>query len=228
MMHLVLSSDAAVSALAGGAVLGVSTITKLVINGNILGISGIVNGLCGVLVEPTSGPWGWRVAFTAGFLVAGAVLRAAAPQTLQALPDAMGWVRVVSAGALVGLGSSLGNGCTSGHGISGITRLSPRSIAATATFMATGILTASLSAASSAFTTTTATAEPAEPYPRTAILQQFAICLTARPSLTGCLRLQAARGRLRKRGRRCPYHPAGRPDCLRMDGLNHPHRPSCE
>lgn len=184
-MHLVLDGDAAAAALAGGTVLGAATIAKLVINGNILGISGIVNGLCGVLVDgpEKAGPWGWRVAFASGFIAAGGLLRVVAPQTLQAIPVSMSWLRVLSAGALVGSGSSLGNGCTSGHGISGITRISPRSIAATAAFMATGALTASLSTASAAFTALSQAADAAGPP------MQAATAITASAVLVGSIGL---------------------------------------
>jgi uncharacterized membrane protein YedE/YeeE len=151
-MDINMNADAAIAALCGGAVLGGATIVKLAVNGNILGISGIVNGMCSVVAKPGAAePWRWRLAFLAGFVLAGGVLRTVAPATLQPLPVSMTWLHVGGAGALVGFGSSLGGGCTSGHGISGLTRLSVRSIAAVATFMATGILTASVFATSDLF-----------------------------------------------------------------------------
>lgn len=154
-MELHLTMDGAVAAAAGGAVLGAATMLKLAVNGNILGISGIVNGVCSNLVSRDSSPWLWRVVFASGFVGGGAVLRSVAPGTLQALPASMSWARVVGAGALVGFGTSMGNGCTSGHGISGLTRISVRSVAATATFMASAACTASLSATSDLFPATT-------------------------------------------------------------------------
>ena len=154
-MEVQLAMDGAVAAAAGGVVLGTATMLKLAVNGNILGISGIVNGVCGNLVSRDSSPWYWRIVFASGFVGAGAVLRAAAPATLQALPQSMSWARVICAGALVGFGTSMGNGCTSGHGISGLTRVSARSAVATAVFMTSAALTASLTAASDFFAATT-------------------------------------------------------------------------
>ena len=151
-MELQLTYDGAVAAAAGGAVLGAATMLKLAVNGNILGISGIVNGVCSNLVSKTSSPWFWRVVFASGFIAGGAVLREVRPGTLQALPATMTWARVLGAGVLVGFGTSMGNGCTSGHGISGLTRVSVRSIAATATFMATAAATASITKTSDYFT----------------------------------------------------------------------------
>ncbi len=151
-MELHLTMDGAVAAAAGGAVLGAATMMKLAVNGNILGISGIVNGVCSNLVSRNSSPWFWRVVFASGFVGGGALLRSVAPGTLQALPATMSWARVIGAGALVGFGTSMGNGCTSGHGISGLTRISVRSVAATATFMASAACTASLGATSDLFT----------------------------------------------------------------------------
>jgi uncharacterized protein len=158
IMDLQMTMDGAVAAMAGGAVLGTATMVKLAVNGNILGISGIVNGICGTLVSRSSSPWYWRAVFTLGFLAAGMVLRAVAPEALQALPTSMSWARIVLAGALVGLGTSMGNGCTSGHGISGLTRLSKRSVVATATFMTSAACTASITATSGYFPTATADA----------------------------------------------------------------------
>lgn len=151
-MQLNMELDTAVAALCGGAVLGVATVVKLGVNGNILGISGIVNGITVVVAKPgPAEPWLWRLTFLVGFLIAGAVLRALAPETLQPLPAEMTVARVVCAGGLVGFGTSLGCGCTSGHGISGLTRFSPRSLAATMTFMGAGFLSASLSGSSAFF-----------------------------------------------------------------------------
>lgn len=151
-MELHMEAETAVAALCGGAVLGVATVVKLSVNGNILGISGIVNGISVVVAKPgKADPWFWRLSFLVGFLVAGAVLRVAAPTTLQPFPASMTVARVACAGALVGFGSSVGSGCTSGHGISGLTRFSPRSFVATMTFMGAGFLTASLSGSSDFF-----------------------------------------------------------------------------
>jgi uncharacterized membrane protein YedE/YeeE len=125
-----------VSALCGGALIGLSAALLLLTNGRIAGISGIVGGL---LTPAADGRW-WRAAFLGG-LVAGAVLTRWAgggPPTLTMITGAPG---LVVAGVLVGVGTRVGNGCTSGHGVCGIARLSPRSLAATGTFMLTGALT---------------------------------------------------------------------------------------
>jgi uncharacterized membrane protein YedE/YeeE len=124
-----------IRALAGGALIGVSASLMLAFNGRVTGISGIVGGL----VQPTPGDLGWRALFVAGLLVGGLL-------ALLALPGAVGGAAVpvgtaALAGLLVGVGTRLGNGCTSGHGVCGIARLSPRSLAATVTFISTGAVT---------------------------------------------------------------------------------------
>jgi len=123
------------SSLAGGLVIGAAAAMFVLVNGRIAGISGIIGGL----LRPSSGGVSWRVAFIAGLLLA-----PAAYALLMALPvptiDA-GFPSLVLAGALVGIGTSYGAGCTSGHGVCGISRLSPRSLVATAAFMAAGFAT---------------------------------------------------------------------------------------
>lgn len=126
-------------ALAGGALIGLSAALFLLLTGRIAGISGVVGGL----LVPRAGDLGWRVAFVGGLLLAGVGAVALAPAALGApLPRAS--IFVVVAGLLVGFGTRLGNGCTSGHGVCGVSRGSPRSLAAVLTFMTTGILTATL------------------------------------------------------------------------------------
>lgn len=121
----------------GGALIGLSAVGLLFFHGKIAGISGIVGGLFGSLRR---GDVGWRVAFVLGLVSAGLVGAHWAPEQLaMTLERSLGAVAL--AGLLVGLGSRLGNGCTSGHGVCGIARLSRRSIAATLTFMTTGALT---------------------------------------------------------------------------------------
>lgn len=126
------------SALLGGALIGISASLLLALNGRIAGISGIVGGI----VKPAAGDVAWRVAFVVGLLVSGAVALVLSPASLGASPRSLGLV--VAAGAFVGVGTRLGNGCTSGHGVCGLSRLSVRSMVATATFMATGIAAATL------------------------------------------------------------------------------------
>lgn len=123
------------SSLAGGLVIGAAAAMFILLNGRIAGISGIIGGL----LRPSGGGISWRLAFVGGLLFA-----PAAYALLTELPvptiDA-GFPLLVLAGFLVGLGTSYGAGCTSGHGVCGISRLSPRSLVATAAFMAAGFAT---------------------------------------------------------------------------------------
>jgi len=123
------------TSLAGGAVLGLAAALFVLLNGRIAGISGVLGGL----LRPRAGDLAWRVAFVGGLLVAPLVfgLFMALP-TMQVAAEAP---LLVVAGLLVGVGTRLGSGCTSGHGVCGISRLSPRSIVATLSFMASGFLT---------------------------------------------------------------------------------------
>ncbi|MCB9777515.1 MAG: YeeE/YedE family protein [Alphaproteobacteria bacterium] len=111
----------------------------LLFNGRIAGISGVFGGL----LKPVAGDIGWRAAFVGGLLVGGLGLVLAAPQTIAAT-DTRSIAATAVAGLVVGFGVRLGNGCTSGHGVCGLTRLSKRSFVAVLTFMATGMATASL------------------------------------------------------------------------------------
>ncbi|WP_062191440.1 YeeE/YedE family protein [Caldimonas taiwanensis] len=121
--------------LAGGLLLGVAAALFILLNGRVLGISGIVAGL----LRPRRGDAGWRLAFVLGLLAAPAVYAVLAPLP-QARIDA-DWGVLVIAGLLVGLGTRYGAGCTSGHGVCGLSRLSPRSLVATLAFMGAGFLT---------------------------------------------------------------------------------------
>ncbi|MCX7303246.1 MAG: YeeE/YedE family protein [Hyphomicrobiales bacterium] len=124
-------------ALGGGMLLGVSTLMLLLLNGRVAGISGIVGRLIA----------GHQLAANAAFVVGlliGPLLYAAAYGRLPAIAIAASWPVIIAAGLLVGVGTRMGSGCTSGHGILGLARLSKRSIAATATFLAAGVLTATL------------------------------------------------------------------------------------
>jgi uncharacterized protein len=122
------------SALAGGALIGTSASLLLILNGRIAGISGIVGGL----VRPRAGDVSWRVYFSAGLVLGGLLLLALKPSAFGA--PVVSSPLTILAGLLVGFGARLGSGCTSGHGVCGISRLSRRSIVATLTFIATGIL----------------------------------------------------------------------------------------
>ncbi|MBT9511164.1 MAG: YeeE/YedE family protein [Acidovorax sp.] len=121
-------------ALAGGVLLGLASALFVLLNGRILGISGIVGGL----LRPRVGDIGWRLAFVLGMLVAPGVYWLFAAPT-QARIDA-GWGMVVVAGLLVGVGTRYGSGCTSGHGVCGLSRMSPRSLIATLAFMGAGFV----------------------------------------------------------------------------------------
>ena len=120
------------TSLAGGVILGTAAAVFILVNGRILGVSGIVGGM----LRPRSGDLGWRLAFLLGMLAA-PVLYLALDGTIPARIDA-GWGTLVLAGLLVGAGTSAASGCTSGHGVCGLSRLSPRSLAATLSFMAAG------------------------------------------------------------------------------------------
>jgi len=123
------------SALSGGALIGLASAMMILGAGRVAGISGIVGGL----LPPRTQDAMWRVAFIAGLLCAPAAMslwRAPNPPVFST-----SWGLLVLAGALVGYGSRLGSGCTSGHGVCGLSRLSPRSLAATAMFMGVGFAT---------------------------------------------------------------------------------------
>jgi uncharacterized membrane protein YedE/YeeE len=126
------------ASLIGGLLLGVASAVFILINGRILGISGILGGL----LPPKVGDIGWRVAFLLGMLAAPTVFMALAPAGLASEPriDAGFWT-VIAAGLLVGIGTRYASGCTSGHGVCGLSRLSPRSLVATPIFMAMAIIT---------------------------------------------------------------------------------------
>jgi uncharacterized membrane protein YedE/YeeE len=126
------------SSLAGGALIGLAASLLLVASGRIAGISGIVSGL----LLGKRGDRGWRMAFLAGLLLAGVAFAIAAPNAVGASPRSL--ATLIAAGVLVGVGTRLGNGCTSGHGVCGISRLSVRSLTATATFVGAGMFTATL------------------------------------------------------------------------------------
>jgi len=125
------------ASLAGGVILGVASALFILINGRILGISGIVGGL----LPPKAGDTGWRIAFLLGLFAAPAVFHALIPADLFSAPriDAGEWA-VIAAGLLVGAGTRYASGCTSGHGVCGLSRMSPRSLLATASFMAAGFV----------------------------------------------------------------------------------------
>jgi len=124
-----------IAGLAGGALIGLAAVLLMGACGRIAGVSGILGGA----LVPGAEPRGWRIAFVVG-LPAGAALAwrlgaGGAPEI------AAGWPALVAAGLLVGIGTQLGNGCTSGHGVCGLARGSRRSLVATTTFMAVAAAT---------------------------------------------------------------------------------------
>lgn len=131
-----MDSASLVPPLLGGMLIGAASVIVLKAQGRVAGVSGIV----GALFRPTVGDMGWRIAFGLGLLIAGAVASVFAPESMS-VEGAPGVSGVVAAGLLVGFGTRLGNGCTSGHGVCGISRSSPRSIAATCVFVFTGAVT---------------------------------------------------------------------------------------
>ena len=122
-------------ALAGGLLIGAACAALILFNGRIAGISGITGGL----LRPARGDSGWRLAFIGGLILAPVLYALAAP--LPALHLDTDNVTLVVAGLLVGLGTRYGAGCTSGHGVCGLSRRSPRSLAATVVFMLAGFAT---------------------------------------------------------------------------------------
>jgi uncharacterized membrane protein YedE/YeeE len=123
------------ASLAGGLLIGLSAALFVLFNGRIAGVSGILGGL----LRPGVGDIGWRVAFLLGLVLA--PLAYATVHPLPAVQVDAGTGTLVAAGLLVGLGTRYGSGCTSGHGVCGLSRLSPRSLVATLSFMAGGFAT---------------------------------------------------------------------------------------
>ncbi len=123
------------SSLTGGLLIGAAAAILLLFNGRIAGISGILGGL----LRPMAGDIGWRMALVLGLVGAPLVYGLAAPPPSVHVDADM--TTLVVAGLLVGVGTRYGSGCTSGHGVCGLSRLSPRSMAATAAFMIAGFVT---------------------------------------------------------------------------------------
>jgi uncharacterized membrane protein YedE/YeeE len=127
-----------ISALVGGGLIGLAASVLLLGSGRIAGISGILGGM----LSRTRGDVLWRALFVVGLLTAGGVAALWAPQAIGTSPRSL--PTLIAAGLIVGVGTRLGNGCTSGHGVCGISRFSTRSIVATITFIAAGMLSVRL------------------------------------------------------------------------------------
>ncbi len=123
-----------INALLGGVLIGVSVSLMLFWNGRVTGISGIINGV----LSPTKGDTSWRLSFIAGLFLGGLVLNQLNPNVFENTVSQASWSPLV-AGLLVGFGTVMGSGCTSGHGVCGISRMSIRSIIATFVFISSGI-----------------------------------------------------------------------------------------
>lgn len=124
-----------INAILGGMIIGLAVSFMLLFNGRVTGISGIISGI----IKPVKNEVSWRVLFVAGLVTGGFILRQFLPATLEQQSSAQ-WGDYVFAGLLVGFGTLLGNGCTSGHGVCGISRFSIRSIMATVTFISFGVI----------------------------------------------------------------------------------------
>lgn len=124
-----------INALIGGAMIGIAVSLMLLFNGRVTGISGIISGT----IHPQKGDVGWRAFFIVGLVAGALLLRIFLPQSLEQQSNAL-TIDYVIAGLLVGFGTLLGNGCTSGHGVCGISRFSVRSMMSTVTFIAFGVL----------------------------------------------------------------------------------------
>lgn len=131
-----------VQALAGGALIATSLAIMLIATGRIAGLSGIFAGF----IAGRRGDWAWRAWFIAGMMIVGIAFAAARPSTFDSGARIPLWLVAVS-GVVVGIGTRASNGCTSGHGLCGISRLSKRSLIATVVFFAFGVVTATISGA---------------------------------------------------------------------------------
>lgn len=128
-----------VTALLGGMMIGLAAAIMLIFNGKIAGISGILGGV----LNPQKGEWGWRAVFLVALILGGLLVPLLQGRDFTITMEAPWWGLII-AGYLVGFGTRLGNGCTSGHGVCGLARFSPRSLAATLTFMGVAALTVTI------------------------------------------------------------------------------------
>lgn len=123
-----------INALLGGVIIGISVSMMLLLNGRVTGISGIINGV----LTPLKGDTTWRVLFVGGLFLGGLAISALNPNVFTGSLNTETWTTVV-AGLLVGFGTIMGSGCTSGHGVCGVSRMSPRSMVATIAFIGAGV-----------------------------------------------------------------------------------------
>lgn len=136
-MDIVVNVDSWTRAAIGGGMIGLAAALLVVFNGRVAGVSGVLGGL---LLDRKASETPWRALFLGG-LMFGALLVMLVRPDLAGAALKTGWVGMIAAGLIVGFGTRMGSGCTSGHGVCGIGRLSQRSIVATCTFMAAGFVT---------------------------------------------------------------------------------------
>jgi uncharacterized protein len=136
-VNVVVDVDSWARAALGGGLIGLAAALMILFNGRIAGVSGVLGGL---LLDRKTAEFPWRAAFLAGLMLGALIVLLALPDLAKGSLQT-GWAGMVVAGLLVGFGTRMGSGCTSGHGVCGIGRLSQRSIVATITFMAGGFLT---------------------------------------------------------------------------------------
>lgn len=136
-MDIVVNVDSWARAAVGGGMIGLAAALMMVFNGRIAGVSGVLGGL---LLDRKPGEVSWRLVFLAGLMLGALLVFALRPDLAGGVLQT-GWVGTIAAGLIVGFGTRMGSGCTSGHGVCGIGRLSPRSMVATLTFMAAGFAT---------------------------------------------------------------------------------------
>jgi uncharacterized membrane protein YedE/YeeE len=129
-------TDVYLYALIGGLIIGLAVTVMLLFNGRVTGISGIING---ALYFP-KGDTNWRLTFILGLFAGGVLIHAFYPEAFQ-IKTNRSLIQIVCAGFIVGFGTIMGSGCTSGHGVCGISRLSIRSIVATLSFIISGVIT---------------------------------------------------------------------------------------
>lgn len=122
-------------AIAGGVLIGVAVSIMLLFNGRVTGISGII----GSMLRPEKSQFAWRMLFILGLITGGLIIKVVRPESYVQLSNAS-TADYIIAGLFVGFGTLLGNGCTSGHGVCGISRMSVRSLIATVTFIGSGII----------------------------------------------------------------------------------------
>lgn len=136
-MDIVVNLESWTRAAIGGGMIGLAAALMIIFNGRIAGVSGVLGGL---ILDRQGAEAPWRALFLGGLIAGAAVVMLVRPDLAQAGLQT-GWVGMVAAGLIVGFGTRMGSGCTSGHGVCGIGRLSQRSIVATCTFMAAGFVT---------------------------------------------------------------------------------------